>query len=89
MQWLLGVIAALQFMRRIVESVSVQQELFGGPENRDERAYLHVETVMIRLGRIPFMDATGTHTLFEILALIGPDNVCVNMAEIARCVTQA
>lgn len=146
------VIAALLFMRRMAESVSVQQEVFGGPEERSgageaghdialpsnvlvyridgpfffgaaeklestvERAQLHVGTVVIRLGRVPFMDATGMHTLSEIierfqrrgirvllcgiqerlsralaragiLALVGPDNVCADMAEVARRVT--
>jgi SulP family sulfate permease len=97
------VIAALMFMRRMAESVSVQQEVFGGPEGRAgegeaareaalppnvlvyridgpfffgaaeklestiERAQLHVGTVVIRLGRVPFMDATGMHTLSEII----------------------
>ncbi len=148
------VIAALLFMRRMAESVSVQQEVFGGLEDRAgekearhdvalppnvlvyridgpfffgaaeklestvERAQLHVGTVVIRLGRVPFMDATGMHTLSEIierfqrrgirvmlceiqerlsralgraeiLALVGPDNVCPDMAEVARRVTPA
>ena len=148
------VIAALLFMRRMAESVSVQQEVFGGLEERAgageagqdialpsnvlvyridgpfffgaaeklestvERAQLHVGTVVIRLGRVPFMDATGMHTLSEIierfqrrgirvvlcgiqerlsralgragiLALVGPDNVCADMAEVARRVTPA
>ncbi len=143
------VIAALLFMRRMAESVSVQQEVFGGPEDRGEstnasqdaalpanvlvyridgpfffgaaeklevtveRAQLHVGTVVIHLGRVPFMDATGMHTLAEIierfqrrgirvvlceiqervirtlaraeiLALVGPENICVDMAEVAR-----
>jgi SulP family sulfate permease len=143
------VIAALLFMRRMAESVSVQEEIFGGPERRGEeapgaqelalpksvlvyridgpfffgaaeklestveRAQLHVETVVIRLGRVPFMDATGTHTLAEIierfqrrgirvllcgihprlhrvleraeiLSLVGPGNICADMAEVAR-----
>jgi len=146
------VIAALLFMRRMAESVSVQQEVFGGPEGRAgegetageaalppnvlvyridgpfffgaaeklestiERAQLHVGTVVIRLGRVPFMDATGMHTLSEIierfqrrgirvllcgiqetlsrslgragiLALVGPDNICADMAEVAGRVT--
>jgi SulP family sulfate permease len=145
------VIAALLFMRRMAESVSVQQEVFGGPEDRGggeasqevalpsnvlvyridgpfffgaaeklestvERAQLHVGTVVIRLGRVPFMDATGMHTLSEIierfqrrgilvllcgiqdrlsralgragiLALVGPDNICADMTEVARRVT--
>jgi len=146
------VIAALLFMRRMAESVSVQEEVFGGPEERAiageaaqeatlppnvlvyridgpfffgaaeklestvERAQLHVRTVVIRLGRVPFMDATGMHTLSEIierfqrrgirvllcgiqerlsrslgragiLALVGPENLCDDMAEVARRVT--
>ena len=148
------VIAALLFMRRMAETVSVQQEVFGGPEDRGgsanasqdaalpanvlvyridgpfffgaaeklestvERAQLHVGTVVIRLGRVPFMDATGMHTLSEIierfqrrgirvvlceiqerlsralaraeiLALVGPENVCADMAEVARRVAPA
>ncbi|MEX2150927.1 MAG: SulP family inorganic anion transporter [Steroidobacteraceae bacterium] len=143
------VIAALLFMRRMAESVSVQEEVFGGSEIRGEeapgtqelalpksvlvyridgpfffgaaeklestveRAQLHVETVVIRLGRVPFMDATGTHTLAEIierfqrrgirvllcgihprlhrvleraeiLSLVGPGNICADMAEVSR-----
>src|SRR5262245_61074520 len=96
------VLAALLFMRRMAESVTVQQEVFGGTdaagnaaeslpaalppsvlvyridgpfffgaaeklEATVERAQLHVETVIIRLGRVPFMDATGMHTFREIL----------------------
>ena len=146
------VIAALLFMRRMAESVSVQQEVFGGPEDRVvgegtaqdvrlpasvlvyridgpfffgaaeklestvERAQLHVGTVVIRLGRVPFMDATGMQTLSEIierfqrrgirvllceiqeplsralsragiLALIGPENTCTDMQEVAKRVS--
>ena len=32
-----------------------------------ERAQLHNETVAMRLGRIPFLDATGMHTLAETI----------------------
>ena len=143
------VIAALLFMRRMAESVSVQEEVFGGPErpvdgddagsgialprnvlvyridgpfffgaaekleSTVERAQLHVESVVMRLGRVPFMDATGMHTLAEIierfkrrrilvmlcevtprlsraleraeiLDLVGRENVCVDMTEVAR-----
>ena len=146
------VIAALLFMRRMAESVSVQEEVFGGPESPAdaggngggialpqsvlvyridgpfffgaaeklestvERAQLHVETVVMRLGRVPFMDATGMHTLSEIierfqrrhirvmlcdvqprlsraleraeiLDLVGRDNICADMAEVAGLVT--
>jgi len=147
------VIAALLFMRRMAESVSVQEEVFGGPEGRAdtevpqelalppsvlvyridgpfffgaaeklestvERAQLHVETVVIRLGRVPFMDATGMYTFSEIierfhrrgirvllcgiqerlrrqlerariLALVGDENVCASMIEVARRVAPA
>ena len=148
------VIAALLFMRRMAESVSVQQEVFGvagegagagdgpqevvlppsvlvyrieGPfffgaaeklESTVERAQLHVGTVVIRLGRVPFMDATGMHTLSEIIErfqrrgirvvlcgiqerlarslaragifeLVGRDNVCANMAEVAGRINPA
>ncbi len=73
---------------------------------------------VIRLGRVPFMDATGTHTLSElierfqrrgirvllcgihprlckaleraeILALVGRDNICADMSEVARRVASA
>jgi SulP family sulfate permease len=89
---------------------------FGAAEKLEstvERAQLHVETVVIRLGRVPFMDATGTHTLAEIierfqrrgirvllcgihprlhrvleraeiLSLVGPGNICADMAEVSR-----
>jgi SulP family sulfate permease len=36
-------------------------------ESTLERVQLHIQTVVIRLGRVPFMDATGTHTLSEII----------------------
>lgn len=141
------VIAALLFMRRMAESVSVQEQAIGkvedgangeglegvslpasalvyridGPfffgaaeklESTLERVQLHVETVIIRLGRVPFMDATGMQTLAEIierlqrrhirvllcgihpglieglqraeiLQLVGKENICRNMREVA------
>jgi SulP family sulfate permease len=43
---------------------------FGAAEKLEstlERVQLGVETVVIRLGRVPFMDATGIHTLTEII----------------------
>src|SRR5262249_37616580 len=96
------VIAALLFMRRMAESVSVQEQVFGttapneaaeagervtlpenvlvyrieGPfffgaaeklESTLERVQHHIRTVVIRLGRVPFMDATGMQTLAEII----------------------
>jgi SulP family sulfate permease len=111
------VIAALLFMRRMAESVSVQEEVFGGPEGRAdtevpqelalppsvlvyridgpfffgaaekleatvERAQLHVETVVIRLGRVPFMDATGTWTLSEIIERFHRRGIRVLLVEV-------
>lgn len=140
------VLAALLFMRRMAESVSVQQQVFGEDEPRAppeenvrlprnvlvyriegpfffgaaeklestlEHAQLGVDTVVIRLGRVPFLDATGLATLEEIVrrfqrrrvrvllcgihaaiagtldsagirTLVGPDNICANMDEVAR-----
>jgi SulP family sulfate permease len=81
-------------------------------ENSLERAQLGIDTVVIRLGRVPFMDATGLATLAEIVrrfqkrrvrvmlcgvhaaieaslasagirALIGEDNICTTMDEVA------
>ncbi len=112
------VIAALLFMRRMAESVSVQVEVFGGPENPAdiqangsgvalppsvlvyridgpfffgaaeklestvERAQLHVETVVMRLGRVPFMDATGMHTLAEIIERFRRRRIRVMLCEV-------
>jgi SulP family sulfate permease len=112
------VLAALLFMRRMAESVSVQQEVFGGPElpaedgegapqaalppnalvyridgpfffgaaekleSTVERAQLHVDTVVIRLGRVPFMDATGMYTFTEILERFRRRGIRVVLVEI-------
>ncbi len=110
------VIAALLFMRRMAESVSVQEEIFGGPEQAGgngeavpalppdvlvyridgpfffgaaeklestvERAQLHVKTVVIRLGKVPFMDATGMHTLSEIIERFHRRGIRVLLVEI-------
>jgi SulP family sulfate permease len=89
------VLAALLFMRRMAESVRVEQQAFDDDSDEDiklpksvlvyrvegpfffgaaeklestlERVQLDVECVVIRLGRVPFMDATGLHTLTEII----------------------
>jgi SulP family sulfate permease len=89
------VLAALLFMRRMAESVRIEQEVFDDDSDEDiklpksvlvyrvegpfffgaaeklestlERVQLDVETVVIRLGRVPFMDATGINTLTEII----------------------
>ena len=111
------VIAALLFMRRMAESVSVQLEVFGGPESDGEavaapsvppnvlvyridgpfffgaaekleatveRAQLHVESVVIRLGKVPFMDATGMHTLSEIIERFHRRGIRVLLVEIQQ-----
>jgi SulP family sulfate permease len=117
------VLAALLFMRRMAESVSVQQEVFGGSEARDEsggqlpaipasvlvyridgpfffgaaekleatveRAQLHVESVVIRLGRVPFMDATGMHTLSEIIERFHRRGIRVLLVEIPERLARA
>ena len=117
------VLAALLFMRRMAESVSVQQEVFGGwepvAESREtmpavppnvlvyridgpfffgaaekleatvERAQLHVETVVIRLGRVPFMDATGMHTLSEIIERFRRRGIRVLLVEIQERLSRA
>jgi SulP family sulfate permease len=96
------VIAALLFMRRMAETVSVYEQptdesggdssddlaalaalpkdvlvyriegplFFGAAEKLEstlERVQLGFKTFVIRLGRVPFMDATGLHTLTEII----------------------
>lgn len=89
------VLAALLFMRRMAETVSIEQQAFDdsageevvlprdvlvyridGPfffgaaeklERTLERLQLGVATVVFRLGRVPFMDATGLNTLGEIV----------------------
>ena len=89
------VLASLMFMRRMAESVRVEQQAFDDDSGEDiklpssalvyrvegpfffgaaeklertlERAQLGVETVVIRLGRVPFMDATGVNALAEII----------------------
>ncbi len=43
---------------------------FGAAEKLEstlERIHLGIDTVVLRLGRVPFMDATGLHTLTEII----------------------
>jgi SulP family sulfate permease len=117
------VLAALLFMRRMAESVSVQQEVFGGSETAAEggeplpavpekvlvyridgpfffgaaekleatveRAQLHVETVVIRLGRVPFMDATGTWTLSEIIERFHRRGIRVLLVEVGERLERA
>lgn len=119
------VIAALLFMRRMAESVSVQLEVFGGPEGRGEasdaqqqvtlppnvlvyridgpfffgaaeklestveRSQLHVDTIVIRLGRVPFMDATGMHTFSEIIERFKRRGIRVLLCEVQERLSRA
>jgi sulfate permease, SulP family len=89
------VLAALLFMRRMAETVRVEQQAFDDSSGEDlvlpasvlvyriegpfffgaaeklertlERVQLDVRVVVIRLGRVPFMDATGLSALAEIV----------------------
>jgi SulP family sulfate permease len=89
------VLAALLFMRRMAETVRVEQQpfddnaggdvvlpasvlvyriegpfFFGAAEKLErtlERVQLDVQTVVIRLGGVPFMDATGLAALSQIV----------------------
>jgi SulP family sulfate permease len=89
------VLAALLFMRRMAETVRVEQQAFDDTSGEDivlphnvlvyriegpfffgaaeklertlERVQLDVSVVVIRLGRVPFMDATGLSALSEIV----------------------
>jgi SulP family sulfate permease len=104
------VIAALLFMKRMSESVKVQQQagstegsvepleldvklpdgvliyridgpfFFGAAEKLEstlERVPLGVRAIVLRLGRVPFMDATGLATLLEVIERYRRRNVRV------------
>ncbi len=99
------VLAALLFMRRMAETVSIEKQsfddgagedvvlphsvlvyridgpfFFGAAEKLErtlERLQLGVQTVVLRLGRVPFMDATGLHTLNEIVGRLQKRHVRV------------
>jgi SulP family sulfate permease len=99
------VLAALLFMRRMAEAVSIEQQsfdddaqeevvlprsvlvyridgpfFFGAAEKLErtlERLQLGVETIVLRLGRVPFMDATGLNTLSEIVGRLQKRHVHV------------
>jgi SulP family sulfate permease len=94
---------------------------FGAAEKLEstlERAPLGIDTVVLRLGRVPFVDATGLQTLAEIIgrfrrhgvrvllcgvheglrgvleegeviALVGAESVCANMADVAARVASS
>ena len=99
------VLAALLFMRRMAETVRVEQQSFDDAAGEDvvlphsvlvyridgpfffgaaeklertlERLQLGVQTVVLRLGRVPFMDATGLNTLNEIVGRLQKRHVRV------------
>ena len=93
------VLASLLFMRRMAQSVSIEEHtgaglnaaagagvtlppdtvvytidgpfFFGAAENLEKtlrRSQSHVGTIVIRLGRMPFMDTTGLRSMEEIIA---------------------
>jgi SulP family sulfate permease len=91
------VIAALLFMRRMSETVQVEQQIpldmtdwpaeielpadalvyridgpffFGAAEKLErtlERVQLGISTIVLRFGRVPFIDGTGLQTLTELI----------------------
>jgi SulP family sulfate permease len=99
------VLAALLFMRRMAETVRIEQQAFDDSAGEDvvlphsvlvyridgpfffgaaeklertlERLQLDVSTLVLRLGRVPFMDATGLNTLGEIVGRLKHRNVRV------------
>jgi sulfate permease, SulP family len=65
---------------------------FGAAEKLEstvERAQLHVNTVVIRLGRVPFMDATGMHTLSEIIERFHRRGIRVLLVEVQERLERA
>ena len=95
------VLASLLFMRRMAQSVSIEEHseaqvaagaglgadfvlpkdtvvysidgpfFFGAAENLEKtlrRSQSHVRTIVIRMGRVPFMDTTGLSAMDEIVA---------------------
>jgi SulP family sulfate permease len=86
------VLASLLFMRRMAQSVSIEERsggdgvalppdtivysidgpfFFGAAESLEKtlrRSQSHVGTIVIRLGRMPFMDTTGLRSMEEIVS---------------------
>ena len=111
------VLAALLFMRRMAEAVSIEQQSFDNDANEEvvlphsvlvyridgpfffgaaeklertlERLQLGVETVVLRLGRVPFMDATGLNTLGEIVGRLQKRHVHVLLCGIHPTLRQS
>jgi sulfate permease, SulP family len=48
-----------------------------------------VETVVIRLGKVPFMDTTGMHTLSEIIERLQRRGIRVLLVEIQKWLGRA
>jgi len=111
------VLAALIFMRRMAETVQVEQQSFDDEAHEDvvlprsvlvyringpfffgaaeklertlERLQLGVETVVLRLGLVPFMDATGLNTLGEIVGRLQKRQVRVLLCGIHPALRQS
>jgi SulP family sulfate permease len=111
------VLAALEFMRRMAETVRVEQQVFDdsdaegvvlprdvlvyridGPfffgaaeklERTLERMQLGITTVVLRLGRVPFMDATGLDSLSEIVGRLQRHQVRVLLCGIHPSLRQS
>jgi SulP family sulfate permease len=111
------VLAALLFMRRMAETVRVEQQVFNDTAGEDvvlphnvlvyriegpfffgaaeklertlERLNLDVATVVLRLGSVPFMDATGLHTLGEIVGRLQRRHVRVLLCGIHPALRQS
>jgi len=111
------VLAALLFMRRMAETVSIEQQnfndeaqeevvlphsvlvyridgpfFFGAAEKLErtlERLQLGMQTIVLRLGRVPFMDATGLNTLSEIVGRLKKRHVHVLLCGIHPTLRQS
>jgi SulP family sulfate permease len=111
------VLAALLFMRRMAETVSIEQQSFKDDANEEvvlphhvlvyridgpfffgaaeklertlERLQLGVEIIVLRLGRVPFMDATGLNTLGEIVGRLRKRHVHVLLCGIHPALRQS
>jgi SulP family sulfate permease len=111
------VLAALEFMRRMAETVRVEQQVFddsdaegvvlplevlvyridrpfffGAAEKLErtlERMQLGITTVVLRLGRVPFMDVTGLDSLSEIVGRLQRHQVRVLLCGIHPSLRQS
>jgi SulP family sulfate permease len=104
------ILAALFFMRRMAESVSVEQQpepapdlaasaadrgiliysidgpFFFGVAEKLERTLKHIQrpatTLILRMGNVPFVDATGMFALEEMIADFRRDGAAVLLVEV-------